>query len=133
MRKAIYIGGGIILLVVLVVVFFRPADEGRETLPITNLLSDLRTDSVSRIEVSGDDLTVTLKSGYSYVTHKESRVSLFTILADNDIEATGVIIEVDDDFNTGDWIGLILNFLPLLLFLGIIYALIRAVNKLNRQ
>lgn len=133
MRKALYIGGGILLLIVLVIVFFRPSGVEEEERPISFMFIDLRRDAVSNIEVSGDEITIILKDGTSYVTRKEPGTNLFTILSDNNIFATGVIIEVKDQSNLSGWLGLVINFLPLIIFGGIIYALISAIRKIPRQ
>lgn len=133
MRKALYIGGGILLLIVLVIVFFRPSGVEEEERPISFMFIDLRRDAVSNIEVSGDEITIILKDGTSYVTRKEPGTNLFTILSDNNIFATGVIIEVKDQSDLSGWLGLVINFLPLIIFGGIIYALISAIRKIPRQ
>jgi ATP-dependent Zn protease len=134
MRKALYILGGIILLVVFVVVFFRPdSEDSSETRPISVLLVHMQTGIVDRIVITGDTIDVTLSDGTGYETQKESGASLFTIFADEGIDASGVEIEVKDrDTDIGDWAGLLLNFVPLLIFIGIIYALIRAINRIPR-
>jgi len=90
--------------------------------------------SVERIEIAEDTLDVMLVDGTAYETQKERGVSLFTIFADNDIDSTGVEISVvDPDSGLEDWVGLIINFVPLFIFIGLIYALIRAVNRISRQ
>jgi ATP-dependent Zn protease len=133
MRKAAYIGGAILILVVLVVVFFRPSTSQDETRPISVFLSDMRAGGVSYVEVNGGELEVTLLSGVSYRTHKERESSLFNILADNDIEPGITTIVVNDAAAIDDWLGLLLNFIPILLFLGILLALIRAINRLGQR
>jgi ATP-dependent Zn protease len=83
--------------------------------------------------VNGDELEVTLLSGVSYLTHKERESSLFNMLADNDIEPGITTIVVNDAAAIDDWLGLLLNFIPILLFLGILLALIRAINRLGQR
>ena len=132
MRKAAYIGGGILLLIVLVVIFFRPAEPDKATREFSTFLQESRLGLVARVEIIGNRLDVTLEDGSEYETRKETGSSLFSILADNEIDYSNVEIEVIDDTAIGNWLGLLLNFLPALLFLGILVALIRAINAINR-
>jgi ATP-dependent Zn protease len=133
MRKALYIGGGILVLIVLVVVFFRPSSSIEDTRPISALLADVRAEGVAEIEISGDMLTVTRIDGTVYESNKEHGTSLFAVFADNDVDASGVVIEVDDGLDFGSGLGLVITFLPLLIFGGIVSALIMAIRRIPRQ
>jgi ATP-dependent Zn protease len=132
MRKALYVVGTLLVLFVLIIVFFRPSSseiEGEEV-PISVMLAGLRAGTVSEIRVRGDDLTITLHDGSEFVTKKEAGTSLFTILADNSINSGGVQIEIEDNSTElGGWAALLLNFVPLLIFGGIVYALVLAVRR----
>ena len=133
MRKALYIGGGIILLIVLVVIVFRPSEPGPEQRPISELLADVRAGSVSTITITGNELTVDLRSGFTYASYKEQGSSLLTILADNGIESTDVVIEVKEPSEFSDWLGLLIGLIPILVFGALIYALVKAINRVPRQ
>ena len=135
MRKKLYIGGAVVVLILVVLAFMRaPADDRAVTRPFSVLLAHMDVGSVERIEIAEDTLDVMLVDGTAYETQKERGVSLFTIFADNDIDSTGVEISVvDPDSGLEDWVGLIINFVPLFIFIGLIYALIRAVNRISRQ
>jgi ATP-dependent Zn protease len=134
-RKAAYITGGILLLLVLIVFFFRPSDSSEPdklTREFSDFLHEMRLGLVTRIEITGNRLDVRLEDGREYETRKEEGASLFSILADNDIDYGSVEIAVKEDRVLDNWLGLLLNFLPALIFLGILIALIRAINRLNR-
>lgn len=130
MRKAAYIGGGILLFTILVVVFFRPAEEDYPQQPISAAIADAKTGIVRSIVVRGDILEVTLVTGIIYESRKEQGVSVYTLLESNDVDTSQILIEVREESKLGDWLGLFLNFLPILIFIALLAILI---NRTTRQ
>ncbi|HEU0075481.1 MAG TPA: hypothetical protein VFS30_15870 [Dehalococcoidia bacterium] len=76
---------------------------------------------------------MTRNDGTVYTSTKEHGTSLFTAFADNNIDASGVVIEVDHGLDFGSGLGLVITFLPLLIFGGIVGALIMAIRRIPRQ
>jgi ATP-dependent Zn protease len=108
----------------LLVAFFRPVTSSRPLHDLSALIDDARQSRVQRIEVDGDLLEVTLKDGTNYKTRKETGVSVVTLLADAGVDVSAIEIAVDPHV-TEDWVGLFVQFLPLIAFTTIAVAVIR--------
>jgi ATP-dependent Zn protease len=123
MKTALYIGGGIVLLIAVVVLLFRPSNE----VPLSTLIEEARAGNVVSLEISGDDVEFINDSGVIFTTRKEAEASIYEVMAANGVSLTGVEVSVTEQ--GASWLGLLLNFLPLLLFGAIIYAALRAARK----
>ena len=133
MRKALYLAGSILLLLVLVVVFLRPSQPDDPQRPISAAIADARAGNVSSITVTGNTIEVTTNAGNVYESRKEAGTSIYTLLEAGGVDTSQILIEVDDGNDLGGWLGLLLNFVPILLFVGLLIALIRAINRLNQR
>ena len=113
-----------ILIAMAAVVFlfvFWPRPEPLTELDIGQVVRMSQEGMVSKIQVQGDRLEVTAKSGEIYRSQKESGVSVFEILEQKGVDTVsgGVIIEVKDEGTT--FFAVILPFLPLLLFGAVMF------------
>jgi ATP-dependent Zn protease len=127
LRNSLVYGGVLVAIVALVVVFFRPSTQQPEE-PISTLIADMQIKRISRIEVNGSQLEVERLDGTRYESTKEQGVSIFEVFAAANIDTTGVEIEIGAG-RVGDWVGLLLNFLPLLFFVGLIVFLVRRGDR----
>jgi ATP-dependent Zn protease len=130
MRKALYVAGAILFVIVVIVVFFRPAPEKYPEQPISVALNDMKSGRVENLEVRRNVLTITLADGSIYKSRKEEGVSIFTIFESNNIDPSNIQVNVKNDSNLSGWFGLLINFLPILFFVGLLWAL---VNRINRR
>jgi ATP-dependent Zn protease len=120
----------VIAVIAFVVVFFRPSEtDEAANIPISTLISDVRAGRVASIEIRGDELTVYLNDSSRYQSAKEEDVSLFAIFADQGVDASGVTIDVKEPSKLASWVGLLLNFLPILIFIGLISYFVRQAKK----
>jgi cell division protease FtsH len=88
-----------------------PAD----TKPISTLISDVKDNKVSRIEVEDTKLNVELADGTEYTAFKEPQTGLVETLQDAGVDPARVAIEVKDTSAGQVWVGIISNVLPLVL------------------
>ncbi len=86
-----------------------------EDKPLSTVVSDVRDEKVDKIEVEESKLTVNLKGGEIYVSHKEPQESLIKQLESAGVDPQSVAIEVKDLSLGQLWIGLLTNVLPLVL------------------
>jgi cell division protease FtsH len=101
---------------------------------ISQVITDARAGSIDKIEVKGDTLDVKLKNGTEYTSRKESGSSLLTIFSDNGIDASQLPqVDVKEPGQFGDWLGLLLQFLPILIFIGLILFMMRQAQGSNSQ
>jgi len=123
----------LVAVIAIVVVFLRPNSDSTSTEDLSKVISDAKADRVEKIEVKGDSLHVTLLDQTEYKSRKEDGASIFTILRDNDVDPTKLAIEVKEPSKFGDWLGLLLNFLPVLIFIGLILFMMRQAQGSNSQ
>ena len=125
----------LVAVVLVVVMLFRPSGGGTER-DISFVIAQAQAGNVERIKVEGDTLTVTLNDASTPITsRKESASSIEQILRENNIPigGDGVEIEVASPSQFGNIFGLLLNFLPLIIFGGILIFMMRQAGGANNQ
>jgi cell division protease FtsH len=123
----------LVAVIAIVVAFFRPSSGSSEKHDISTVIADSQASKVETIEVNGDNLKVKLKDGTSYTSRKEDSESVREILQDSGVDVTGLQIEVKEPSQFGDWIGLLIQFLPILIFIGLILFMMRQAQGSNSQ
>jgi len=126
----------LILVAVIAIVFsfFQPGG-GTETKDLGTVIADARAGNVKQIEIQGDSLDVTLKNGEKYESRKEQGGTLSELLRDEgvDLGPQGVQIKVKEPSQFGNWLGLLINFLPLIIFGAILLFMMRQAQGSNSQ
>ncbi|MDA1239879.1 MAG: ATP-dependent zinc metalloprotease FtsH [Chloroflexi bacterium] len=122
----------LVALVLVVVMVFRPSTTAGER-PISYVIAEAKAGRVESIEVSGDNLTVHLSGQAEPLrSRKESASSVEEILRDNGV-TQGVEIIVKGPSGFGNIFGLMLNFLPLIIFGAILIFMMRQAGGANNQ
>ncbi len=106
-----------------------PVDRFSTTMPLSQLISDVRDNKVSNIEVDGDKLNVKLKSGQEYASRKEQNQSLFTALEAAKVDPTQANITVKDQTFSQAWVTILTTFLPLLLMVVFFFFIFRQARE----
>ena len=90
---------------------------------------------IKKIEVDGDTLTVTKTDGTEVKAFKESNTSIYDIQGLNLATGNaGKKVTVDIKGSSGiNWGSLLINFLPLVLFGGLLFFLFRSARGANNQ
>lgn len=126
----------LVAVVLVVVMLFRPSGSGAER-DISFVIDEAQAGNVERIEVEGDNLTVFLNDSASPISsRKESSSSIEQILRENSIPIGGnggVEINVSGPSQFGNIFGLLFNFLPLIIFGGILLFMMRQAGGANNQ
>jgi len=81
------------------------------------------------ILVEGDELTITKIDGTEVKTFKESNASIYEI---GGLNLEGVIVDIKGSSGI-NWGGLLLNFLPLIIFGALLFFLFRSARGANSQ
>jgi cell division protease FtsH len=123
----------LVAVIAVVVVFFRPSGGETESQPLSTVIDDAKANEIAEIKVSDDKLEVTKKDGGEYTSRKEQDASIVTILGDNGVDPSQVAIEIEEPSRFGNWLGLLLNFLPILIFIGLIFFMMRQAQGSNSQ
>ena len=116
---------------------FRSSGE-QDKLGLSDVLAMAKNQEISRIVVDGDKLIVTPRAGSSiqpFSVTKETNTSIFDILASEGIvpSESGISIEARDAGGIGSIIGFLFQFLPLILFGGILLYMMRQAQGTNNQ
>ena len=128
----------LILIAVIAIVYsmFFARSSGVEEKNLGQVLADAKAGQVTDIVVSGDTLTATYTSGTEYKSRKEEGASIVDLLREEGVEVGpgGVNVQVKKPggFLSG-YGGLLISFLPLILFGGILIFFMRQASGSNSQ
>jgi cell division protease FtsH len=126
----------LILVAVIAIVFsfFQPGGDTK-TKDLGTVIQEAKTGQIKQIEVQGDTLNVKRKDGEDYKSRKESGGTLSELLREEgvDLGPQGVQIKVKEPSQFGNWIGLLINFLPLIIFGAILLFMMRQAQGSNSQ
>ena len=111
---------------------FQSRDSDRER-PISWVIESARSKIISKIEVNEDDLRIYDTGGNVYHSRKESDSSILEILEGSGADVTGVTIEVAGSSGLGNIYAILINFLPLIFFGGIILFMMRQAQGSSNQ
>ena len=113
--------GGVLLLLL----FTFNRSSGTPELDISEVLALAQTNSVTKIEIQGDKLTVTTTEGETFKSRKESSVSVLELLEERGVDtgANGIEIAVKSSGSSG-W-TIFFSFLPIILIGGFIFWMFR--------
>lgn len=128
----------LIIVVIVVALFYNvySASTGPTSVPITTVAKDVREGRVSKILVSGDDLTITRTSGVEVVSRKEPGADITDLLTNLGVTQemlNGITIEVQTPSEWGGWLAILASFLPLLLIGGLLLFMMRQAQSGNSQ
>ncbi len=115
---------GIALIAYLVPTAQKPAET-----PLSEVITMSQSGEIEKIVVVGDELTITTTEGTELKTFKESNASIYEITG---LNLEGVLVDIKESggFNLG---SLLINFLPLIIFGGLLFLLFRSARGANSQ
>lgn len=119
--------------IAVVAVFFRPGPGASPKQDLSQVIADAKGGLIDKIVVDNDSLTITRNDSTKYTSRKEAGASIFTILNDNGVDVSRLSIEIKEAGRFGNWFGLLLNFLPILIFIGLIVFMMRQAQGTNSQ
>ena len=126
-NSLIYIA--ILVAAIALISFLWPGAEKPEEVPLSEVIAKSQTGEIEKIVVEGAMLTVTTTGGTELRTFKEVNASIYEITG---LNLEGIIVDVkgSSGFN---WGGLLLNFLPLIIFGALLFFLFRSARGANSQ
>ncbi len=125
----------LVAVVAIVVVVFRPSSNSTEDIDLSEVIAMARSGEIQKILVQGNNLEITENGGSEATlkSRKEEGSSIFELFAAAGVAEGAVNIEIKGDGGLGDWLGLLLGFLPILIFIGLIIFLMRQAQGGNSQ
>lgn len=106
--------------------FSAPQDSG-ETVPLSQVIQDVKDGKVKEIAVTGDKLAVTRDNGEVIQTFKEPSADVYSLFNDAgaSLKNSDVNVVVKDESGMGNWINLVGALLPVLLMIAFFYFIFR--------
>ena len=140
-----WLRNGLVYLLIIIgvmVIFYTliPTFGAKTELPLTEVITKALNQEISEIIVEGEDLTIIPRitggaGGAHFTSHIGHETDLLNLLQDNkvDIGPSGVIVTFKGTGGLGSFLGLMLNFLPLIFFGGLILFMMRQAQGSNNQ
>ena len=120
----VLIGGGLLVLLLL----FLPGSSGAEEIDITRVLQMAEDGQVSKIVVREDKLDVTTTTGNDFKSRKEDSVSVLELLNERGVETGVGGIQLEVKKSGTNFFGILLTFLPIIIFGGLIFFMLRSAR-----
>ncbi|MFQ5997159.1 MAG: ATP-dependent zinc metalloprotease FtsH [Dehalococcoidales bacterium] len=119
----------ILLAAVALFSYLLPSANKPEEVPLSEVIAMSQNKGIAEIEVEEDMLTVTTVDDIKLRTFKESSASIYEI---EGLNLEGIVVKIKGSSGI-NWGGLMLNFLPLLIFGGLLFFLFRQARGANSQ
>ncbi|MPZ22481.1 MAG: ATP-dependent zinc metalloprotease FtsH [Dehalococcoidia bacterium] len=124
----------LILVAVIAIVFslFQPGGDSDKR-DFSQVIDDAKQGRIQEIEVDGNSLKVHLNDSTTYDSRKEDGQSLIETLQNEGISPEDIPISVSEPSRFGNWFGIMINFLPLIIFGGLLIFMMRQAQGSNSQ
>ena len=132
--KPIWKRSGLVYLVILIgaitlFAYILPSSQKPEEIPLSKAIAMSQNNEIAEIQIEANHMLITTIDGTKLSTFKEINASIYDI---EGLNLTGVIVEIKG--STGiDWGSLFINFLPLIIFGGLLFFLFRQARGANSQ
>ncbi len=129
----------LMIIIGVIVIFYTllPSFGGSDERPVSEVIALAKNNQLSKIEVNGDKLTVYPKGGTdSFESKLERGDSITSLLLESGVQIgapSGVDIYPKGSSGLSSFFGLLLNFLPLIFFGGLILFMMRQAQGSNNQ
>ncbi|HSW47790.1 MAG TPA: ATP-dependent zinc metalloprotease FtsH, partial [Candidatus Saccharimonadales bacterium] len=123
--KNFFLYGFLIIFSLFIFSAFSASTEDKKTVPLSQVITDVKKGKVSQITISGDKLSVNEKGGNDVQAFKETGSNLYTIFKDAGISLGDAKITIKDESGLNMWINLAGTILPVVLFMGVFYFIFR--------
>ena len=128
----------LLIVVAVIAIFFTLFSEplgGSREIPISQMVQMAASGQVKSIDVRGDKLDVTTTAGESFTSRKESGASVVEVLESSGINVltSRIDIAVRGSSGLSSLFGVLLNFLPLIIFGAILLFMMRQAQGNTSQ
>ena len=127
----------LMIIIGVIVIFYTllPSFGSNDEKPVSQVISMAKNNQLDRIEVNGDKLTVYPSGGEPFSSKLEKGDSITSLLLESGAEVGEPGVEIFPKGSSGlsSFFGLLLNFLPLIFFGGLILFMMRQAQGSNNQ
>ncbi|MBU1000049.1 AAA family ATPase [Patescibacteria group bacterium] len=119
------------LIALAALIFFYQVSGGPKTddsseVPISQIVSDVKDNKLTKISIEGDKVTAEVKDSDKKLTsHKEEGESIYKIFESSGVDPKSVTIEIKDLSVQQAWIGILSAVLPILILVGLMVFLFK--------
>jgi cell division protease FtsH len=120
------------VIIIAAITFFTvilPSGEEPDEIPLSQAINMSQDGQIDKIVVKDDTITITDKNGTEFVTFKEINASIYEI---EGLDLSGVTVEIESAGGI-NWGGILINFLPLLIFGALLFFLFSQARGANSQ
>ncbi len=100
-------------------------DNTKQTIPLSQVISDVNAQKVEEIIVSDNSLEVKYKDGKVATSNKEPGASLYEILQNSEVDASKAKITIKDNSGMNAVVGILTAFLPILIIIAFFFFVFR--------
>lgn len=122
--KSLLLYGFLAFFVLFMMIGFLQPMEGQKTVPLSEVIAEVKRGEVSQIVVSDNKLTVTTKKGVVQ-SFKETGANVYQLFKDAGVELKNTKVLVKDQTGMSNWINIISSILPVVLMVAFFYFLFR--------
>jgi len=126
-KRNIFVYIVILLAAILLFSFLMPGTNKPEEIPLSKVIAMSQNKEIAEIEIDEELLLITAVDGEELKAFKESNASIYDI---EGLSLEGIVVEVK---SSGIGWGWLINFLPLLIFGGLLFFLFRQARGANSQ
>lgn len=125
--KNLILYGFLILFSLLIFGAFSAPIDNAQSVPLSQVIQDVKKGQVSEIDVAGDRITATKTNGDKIQATKEPSSDVYTLFnnAGAPLKSSNVKVSVRDDSSMGNWFNLLGTILPVLLMVAFFYFIFR--------
>jgi len=98
--------------------------EQTKSVPLSQVISDVKDGKVSQVEVVGNKLLVHEKDTV-LSSYKEPGSNIYTIFKDSNVDSSKTKIVIRDDTTLNNWVNIISSVLPVILMVAFFYFIFR--------
>jgi len=99
--------------------------RGSDSIPLSQVIEDVKAEKVGKIEVTGDSLAVTYKDASKKTAQKEAGQEIYSVLETAGVDVTTLDLEVTDQSVSQTLWELAINIIPLVLMIGFFLFIFR--------
>jgi len=124
----------LVAIVAIVLTILSGGGSDKQDLSVAQFVDEAKARNVTSVEVDNTNLTVHLRDDdITYKTKLEGNDTLRQLLQDNDIPLDQVPSKIKKSSQWGTVFGLFLNFLPVIIIVGILFLFLRQAQGSNNQ
>lgn len=97
------------------------SSSGIKEISLSQVLADIKANKVKEVTVSDNKIDITYKDNQKATTKKEAGASFYEVLKDSNTDSSKIKVTIKDSSALNTWIGILANFLPVLLIIGFFY------------